>query len=183
MDREHALDIVKENIKADNLISHSLAAEAVMEALAKRLGEDDKKWALCGLLHDIDYEQTADCPHLHGLESAKVLRAEGIEEDVLHAIAAHNQETGTPIESMMDKAIYCADPVTGFITACALVRPDKKLESVAVKSLKKKFKDKAFARGADRNQMDACSELGLERAEFLEIALTAMQKIAKDLKL
>lgn len=183
MQRDRALEIVRDNLKAENLICHSLATEAVMAELAKRLGEDEAQWALCGLLHDIDYEQTAECPERHGLVSVEMLKNEGVDDAICHAIAAHNEANGTAIESTMDKAIYCADPVTGFITACALVRPDKVLETVKVKSLKKKFKDKAFARGADRAQMDACSELGLERAEFLEIALEAMKSIAKDLGL
>ena len=183
MDRNEALKLVKENLENENLVNHSLAVEAVMSGLAKRLDKDIELWALAGLLHDVDYEKTADKPERHALEARDILDRYGLPEELIHAIMAHNEANGTTLETDFDRALYCADPITGLITACALVKPSKRLEDVAVKSVKKKFKDKAFARGANREQIDTCVNLGIERGEFIEIALGEMKEIAGDIGL
>lgn len=183
MDRKYAYNMVKENLNNENLLSHSLAVEAVMEELAERLGQDREAWGLAGLLHDIDYSICADAPERHGLHALSMLEGSDIEAGILHAISAHNPATGVELLTLLDRALFAADPITGFITACVLVRPDKKIAGLEVSSLKKKFKDKAFARGADRGQIDTCQSLGLERTEFLQIALDAMKRIADEIGL
>jgi len=183
MDRENALKIVRENLKADNLYYHSLAVEAVMVGLAEKFGEDKELWGLAGLLHDVDYEITSDDFNKHGLVSAEMLSEYDLPDELIHAVKAHNEMTGAVRESLLDKALFAADPITGLLTACALVKPSKKLAEVEPKSVKKKFKDKAFARGANREQIDSCSDIGIERGEFIEIALSSMKKIASNIGL
>ncbi|MEX1308133.1 MAG: HDIG domain-containing metalloprotein [Eubacteriales bacterium] len=183
MEREKAWELVCAHLKSENLRKHSLAVEAVMVSLAKHLGQNKEGWGLAGLLHDIDYEETAEDVERHGLRSTEMLEAYQLAPDILHAIAAHNPATQIKQETLLDKTLYAADPVTGLLTASALVKPSKKLADVEVTSVKKKFKDKAFARGANREQIDTCVNLGLERAEFLALALDAMKPIAKELGL
>ncbi|WP_066633368.1 HD domain-containing protein [Desulfolucanica intricata] len=183
MQREEAYKLLTEHLKTENLINHSLAVEAVMRRLAKHFGEDDEKWGLAGLLHDIDYDRTKDDPKRHSMVGADMLAEKGLPEDVVYAIRVHNEIHGLPLKSLMDKALYATDPLTGFIVAAALVKPEKKLEVVDVKSLKKKFKDKAFARGASREQMKSCENLGLSLEEFLGLGLEAMQGIAQEMGL
>lgn len=183
MDRGQALDLLKENLTNENLVNHSLAVEAIMRGIAERLGEDVEKFGLAGLLHDIDYDITAEEPSRHSLLGAEILEKHGLPEDVIYAVKVHNEIHGLERKSMLDKALYAADPTSGFITAAALVRPDRKLAEVGLKSLKKRFKEKAFAKGASREQMSTCSELGLELDEFLTICLESMKKSADDLGL
>jgi predicted hydrolase (HD superfamily) len=154
-----------------------------METLARHFGlaeTDVERWALAGLLHDLDYAETADDFERHGVVTAELLAGQ-IDEDMLHAIMAHAGKA--PRESLMDKALYAADPTTGFVVAAALVRPDKSLAHVEVRSLLKRWKEKAFARGASRDQMAACEDLGLTREEFLALALAAMQARADEIGL
>lgn len=183
MNREEALAYLKEHVKTDNLVKHSLAVEAIMRGLARHLGEDEEKWALTGLLHDIDYETTAEDPERHSLLGAQMLEQKGIPEDIVYAVKVHNEIHGLPRLSLLDKALFCADPTSGFITAAALVRPEKRLAFVELKSLKKRFKEKAFARGANRENMATCTELGLTLDDFLAISLAAMQENAEELGL
>jgi len=183
MNRVDALAMVKNNVDNENLIKHMLATEAVMRALASKLGEDEEKWALAGLLHDVDYEATAKSPKTHGLIAGQMLKDAGLADDIVHAVMAHNSDNGTVCENLFDKALYAADPVYGLITACTLVKPSRKVADVKLKSVKKKFKDKAFARSVNRAQIDSCTELGLERSEFLEITIAAMVNISDDLGL
>ena len=183
MTREDALESVKANVENDNLIKHMLATEAIMRALAARLGEDVEEWGITGLLHDIDVELTDGDMNAHSKLGADLARELGANERIAHAILGHNEAHGIPLETKLDKALFCADPLTGLITAGALVRPDKKLSGVEVKSIKKRFKEKSFAAGANREQIATCSELGLELNEFLEIGLGAMKKIAPALGL
>ena len=181
MDRETALELVKKNLENPNLVSHSLAVEACMRAFAERFGEDVDKWGLAGLLHDLDYDSTYDDPDNHTLQTVKMLEAYDLDEDILHAIKAHNAKAG--LDSRMDKALYTVDPTTGFITACALMHPSKKLENVNLKRMKKRFKEKAFAKGASRDQMRECIKMEVELEDFLVTCLTAMQRISDDLGL
>ncbi|MHB1340785.1 MAG: HD domain-containing protein [Coriobacteriia bacterium] len=183
IDRDSALALVRERIPNKNLVNHSVAVEIIMGALARHLGLSDteiERWELAGLLHDLDYAETAEDFDRHGVITVELL-GEEIDEEMAHAILAHADKA--PRESVMDRALYAADPTTGFIVAAALVRPDKSLTAVEVSSLKKRWKEKAFARGANREQMAACAELGLERDEFLAIALEAMQARSTDVGL
>lgn len=181
MQREQALELLEQYLKSENLINHSLAVESIMIGLAERLGQDKEKFALAGLLHDIDYDDTYDQPEKHSLIGAEILTRHGLDEDIVYAIKVHNLRHGLPRLSLMDRALYAADPMSGFVTAAALIRPDKKLENVALKSLKKRFKEKSFAKGANREQMKTCEELGLELEEFMTISLESMKKIASQL--
>jgi putative nucleotidyltransferase with HDIG domain len=183
MERNQALELLKQHLKSENLINHSLAVEAIMRGIAERLGQDADKYGLAGLLHDIDYDTTAEDFHQHSLLGAQILKDNGLPEDIVYAVKVHNEVHGLPRQSLLDHDLYAADPVSGFITAAALVRPDKKLEQVQLKSLKKRFKEKAFAKGANREQMQTCSELGLELEEFLQLCLESMKKIASDIAL
>lgn len=183
MNRKDVLSSIEVNVDNRNLIKHMLATEAVMRTLAARLGEDEEKWALTGLLHDIDVELTEGDMSVHGKLGADLAAELGASDDMTMAIMAHNEKLGFPRNSKLDKALYCADPVTGLITAAALVRPDKKLANVEAKSVRKRFKEKSFAAGASREQMDSSSELGLELDEFLSLSLEAMKSVAGDLGL
>jgi len=167
----------------ENLVKHMLATEVVMQALARRLGEDEKEWGLTGLLHDIDVELTGGDMNSHSKLGADLVREMGCGETVARAILCHNEAHGIPRETRLDKALYCADPLTGLVTAADLVRPDKKLAGVEAKSVRKRFKEKSFAAGASREQIASCGELGLELEEFIEVGLKAMQGIASDLGL
>lgn len=183
MDRTEALALVREMIPNKNLVNHCVATEVIMETLARHFGlsEDDvARWALAGLLHDLDYAETAEDPERHGALTAEMLAGK-IDDEMLHAILAHANKVAR--ESLMDKALYAADPTTGFIVAAALVRPDKALANVEVRSLLKRWKEKAFARGANREQMAACEELGMTREEFLSLSLASMQARADEIGL
>jgi putative nucleotidyltransferase with HDIG domain len=154
-----------------------------MRALAKRLGEDEEEWGLTGLLHDIDVELTEGDMGTHSKLGADLAKELGANEAVVHAILCHNEAHGIPRETKLDKALFCIDPLTGLITAAALVRPDKKLASLEAKSVIKKFKQKGFAAGANRQQITLCGEIGIEFDQFIELGLMAMQTIAADLGL
>jgi len=183
MKREEALNSIKDKVKTENSVKHMLAAEAIMRALAKRLGEDEEEWGLAGLLHDIDLELYGGDMTVHSRMGSDMVRALGVSEVIVQAILRHNETHGLPRETRMDKALFCADPVTGLITATALVMPDKKLASVQANSVRKRFKAKGFAAGANRENIAKCSELDIELDEFIEIGLKAMQGIAPELGL
>jgi len=183
MDRKEVLNSVKENVENKNLVKHMLATEAIMRALARRFGEDEKEWGLTGLLHDIDVELTEGDMKSHSKLGADLARELGASEAMAHAILCHNERHGVSIETKLDKALFCTDPLTGLIIAATLVRPDKKLAGLEASSVKKKFKEKSFAAGANREQIALCSEIGLELDEFIELGLAAMQGIADDLGL
>jgi putative nucleotidyltransferase with HDIG domain len=184
MTREEALALLRERVQNPNLINHMLATEAVMGALARRLGRDDDRWRLAGLLHDLDAEQTADRMDVHGTLTVAWLREAGLEdEEVLHAVLAHNPGNGSCVESLMDRALFACDPLTGLVTAAALIRPEKRLEPVTLRSLQKRFKEPSFAKGARREDMLTCKEMGLEVDEFLSIGLEAMKEVAGEIGL
>lgn len=174
---------MRENIKTTNLRKHCLAVEAIMRTLARHLGQDPESWGLAGLLHDIDYEETRDDPARHSLVGAAMLAEWGLPKEIVYAVKAHNHFHGLPQSSFMDSAVYASDPLTGLIIAAALIRPEKKLEAIDVPFLLNRFHEKGFARGANREQMRVCSELGLELEEFLALGLEAMQGIAGELGL
>jgi putative nucleotidyltransferase with HDIG domain len=183
MTREEALKMVKENMKNKNLVKHVLATEAIMRALAVTFDQDQQKWGIAGLIHDIDYEKTSDSPSQHGLIGAQILADAGIDEEIVNAVKAHNDALGYERVTKLDKALYAADPLTGLIVAAALVKPSKKLADVDKEFVLKKFKEKSFARGASRDQIASCQELGLTLEEFIDLSIKAMQKIADELGL
>jgi putative nucleotidyltransferase with HDIG domain len=160
-----------------------LATEAIMRALARRLGGDEEEWGFAGLLHDIDVELTGGDMSIHSKLGADLAREMGASEAVAHAILCHNEAHGVPCVTKLDKALFCADPITGLITAAALVRPNKKLAGVEARSVGKRFKERSFAAGASREQIASCSNLGLTLDEFIELSLGAMKGIADDLGL
>jgi len=183
MTRKEVLESIKANVENQNLVKHMLATEAIMRALAKRLGEDEEVWGLTGLLHDIDVELTEGDMSSHSKLGADLARELGASETIAHAILCHNEAHGISRETKLDKALFCADPLTGLIIAAALVRPDKKLAGLEASSVIKRFKEKSFAAGANREQIALCGEIGLELDEFIELGLVAMQRIAADLGL
>jgi len=183
MIRKEVLNSIKANVENENLVRHMLATEAIMRALAKRLDEDEEEWGLTGLLHDIDMELTEGDMSSHSKLGADLARELGASEAMAHAILCHNEAHGVSLETKLDKALFCVDPLTGLITTAALVRPDKKLAGLEARSVIKKFKEKSFAAGVNRQQISQCSEIGLELDEFIELGLVAMQGIAADLGL
>ena len=183
MKREEALSSIEANVENKILIKHMLATEAIMRALARRLGEDEDEWGLTGLLHDIDVELTGGDMNTHSKLGADLVREMDASEVMAKAILCHNEAHGVPLETKLDKALFCADPLTGLITAAALIHPDKKLENLEAKSVKKRFKEKSFAAGASREQIATCSELGFELDEFFALSLEAMKGIAEELGL
>jgi len=183
MNREEALKLVKEKIKNQNLIKHSLAVEACMGELADYFNEEKEKWALAGLLHDIDYEETKNDPNLHSLKGAEFLEKLGLEKEIVEAVKTHNEAHGILPQTKMAKALYCVDPLTGLIVASALVLPSKKLKDLTVQNVLNRFKEKSFARGAKREIILKCSEINLDLEKFVEVCLKAMQEISNELGL
>jgi putative nucleotidyltransferase with HDIG domain len=182
MNREQALSKVKTKISNMNLIKHMLATEAVMRSMAERFGEDVEEWGLAGLLHDIDLDECQGDMKVHGKMSAEIARRMGLSEAGCHAIMCHSM-SGESCQSLIDKALYCADPVTGLITAGALIRTEKKLAVTETKSILKRFKEKSFAAGANREQIAKCADIGLSLEEFIGLSLRAMQGISDQLGL
>jgi len=181
--RADVLSLIEARVADQNLRRHMLACEAIMRALAERFGEDPERWGLAGLAHDLDADETRDDFTRHGAEAAAALTAAGAPADVAHAVAAHNPATGVAAESRMDVALVVADQLSGLVTAAALIRPDKQLAGVQLKSLRKRYREGAFARGVDRAAIARCSELGLDLDEVLSLGLAAMQTVEPDLGL
>ena len=183
MKREEALELLKENVKNENLIKHCLASEAVMKSIAKEMSmeSNEEEFAIAGLLHDIDFEKVSH--NQHGKEGAKILKGKIFNERILHAIEAHNPMTGIKPSGFLDYALICGEIITGLIVATALVMPDKKLSSVTVESLKKKFKEKSFAAKVPRDSIMQCEKISIKLDRFLEISLKAMQEISDELGL
>ena len=176
--RTQALDLLREYCSEEALIKHALATEAVMQALARRLGHEFDRWGIAGLLHDLDYDETKQDPARHTLRTAEILGEQGIEEDIIYAIRAHNAEAlSMRWEKPIHFAITCAESITGSIVATSLVYPDKKIGSVKPSSIVKRMKEKGFARGVRRDAIRECEKLGLSLAEFAELSLKAMQGI------
>jgi putative nucleotidyltransferase with HDIG domain len=180
--RDEILDSIHGNVQDKNMIKHMLATEAIMRALARRLGEDEEEWGITGLIHDIDMELVEGDMRSHSKLSADIAKELGASEAMIHAVLCHNEAHGVPRESKLDKALFCADPLSGLITAVALVRPDK-LNGMTTKSVMKKFREKSFAAGVDREQVAGCREIGLELEEFVGLGIEAMQGIASELQL
>src|SRR3989339_1183092 len=184
MKREEALGLLKSNVKSPNMINHCLASEAVMRALARKLGEDEEKWGLAGLLHDLDVELTNADLSTHGLKSEEILRQNGLPEDLIEAVKLHNEKAhGIKRTARFHHALACAETITGLITATTMVYPDKKLASVKPKSVTKRMKEKNFAASVDRGIIMECEKIGLTIESFSEMALRAMAGIAPQLGL
>lgn len=177
MNRNEAFTLLKEYVKSEKMIDHCLASEAVMRAMAKRLGEDEEKWGIAGLLHDLDVEFTAHDMKLHAMETARILREKGLEEDILEAIMLHNEDAshGQKRTEKFHHALAAGETITGLITATALVYPDKNIQSVKPKSITKRMKEKAFAASVRRENIMECELIGIPISEFAALALDAMQ--------
>ena len=180
MERGEAIKILNEKIKNKNLIKHSLAVESCMKKLAEKFGQDKEKWAIAGLLHDLDYEETKDNFQMHGKRTAEILK-DKLPEDVLEAIVAHPGHIER--KTLLSKALYCVDPLTGLIVASALITKEKKLSSIDTDFVLNRFKEKRFAAGANREQIKKCEDIGLSLDEFISICLEAMKEISDELGL
>lgn len=183
MNREQALDIVKKYVKNPNLIKHMLAVEAAMRFYAQKFGADEEKWAVAGLLHDFDWEIHPTMEE-HPTAGEPILREHQVPEEIIHAVLSHANHTGIPRETLMEKALFACDEITGLITAVALVRPSRALYDLKVKSVKKKWKDKSFAAGANREEIEEGAEaFGVELWTHVDNVIQAMKTIAEDLDL
>ena len=184
MNREEALSLLKDHLQNQNMIKHCLASEAVMKALAEKLGEDREKWGLAGLLHDIDTEIVDGDLSRHTLEAEKILRNKGLDEEIIRAIKLHNENAhGEKRAEKFHFALAAGETITGLIIATTLVYPDKKIKSVKPKSIKKRMKEKSFAASVNRDTIMECEKLGMDIDEFARICLTAMQEISDELGL
>ena len=183
MERNEALNLVKENVSNKNLVKHMIAVEAIMRGLAERLDKDPEEWGLIGLLHDIDFDKTKDDPKSHSVVAAEMLKGK-IDDEKIRVIKSHNFEhTGFMPEKNIDYALIAADAVSGLVIAAALVIPSKKLADVKAESIGKRYKEKDFARNCSRENMLFCEKLGITKEEFFELSLKALQGISAELGL
>ena len=182
MDRQAAWDLLCEYTKNENLRKHALAVEACMFAYARKFGEDENTWGGVGLIHDFDYEMYPNAPD-HPLKGSEILKGKGYSEDVRRAILGHADYTGVPRDTQMAKVLFACDELAGFITACALVRPDR-LATLEAKSVRKRMKDKAFARSVSREDIfKGAEELGVPLDEHISFCIEAMRGVAETLGL
>ncbi|MDP8313468.1 MAG: HDIG domain-containing protein [Candidatus Celaenobacter antarcticus] len=179
MKREEALTLLKTHLKNRNLQKHCLAVEAAMAHFAEYFDEDTNMWALAGLLHDLDYESTVNNFARHGKDSVELLKDKGLDEKILYAIEAHPGHVER--KSNMDKVLYAVDSLTGLIVAAALMHPGKKISSLDTNFVMRRFKEKRFAAGANREQIKSCEEFGMSLEDFIEHTLQAMAGIEKEL--
>jgi putative nucleotidyltransferase with HDIG domain len=183
MDRTTAFDIVREYVKNENLIRHMLAVEAAMRFYAERFGADQEIWGITGILHDFDWEIHPTLEE-HPQAGAVILRERGVPEEIVQAVLSHADHTGIPRQTRMEKALYACDEITGLITAVALVRPSRSLSDLEASSVKKKWKDRAFAAGANRDEIaKAAQEFDIELWEHVSNVILAMRTIASELGL
>lgn len=183
MDRQAAWELLCEWTQSENLRKHALAVEAAMRAYARKFGEDEELWAVTGLLHDMDYERYPS-PEEHPYKGVEYLRQAGYPEEMLDAIMGHADYTGAPRTTRMAKALFAVDELSGFVVAVALVRPTKSLDGLEVRSVKKKLKDKSFARGCNRDDIaKGAAELGVDLDEHIAFVIEALQAVAPQLGL
>jgi putative nucleotidyltransferase with HDIG domain len=183
MNREEALKLLHEHTKNENLRKHAYAVEAAMKHFANLFNEDEEKWAITGLLHDFDYEEHPT-PQEHPMTGVKILESMNVPEDIITAIKGHADYLGVKRETLMAKTLFAVDELTGFVIAVALVRPSKKLAEVSVSSVKKKMKDKAFARNVNRDEIiKGAEELNMSLDSLIENVIIALQKISDKLGL
>jgi putative nucleotidyltransferase with HDIG domain len=186
--REETLALMQEYTASDSLRKHMLSVEAAMRAYATHFGEDIERWSITGLIHDFDYERYPNEAHSpteeHPAEGVRILRARGYPEDILEAVLGHAKYSGVPRETKMAKTLFAVDELTGLITATALVRPSRSVMEVEARSVRKKMKDKAFARGVSREDViDGAADLGVELDEHIDFVIRAMQSVAPALGL
>ena len=186
--REDALALVQEYTASDSLRKHMLSVEAAMRAYAEKFGEDPERWGLTGLVHDFDYEKFPNASHSpteeHPAEGVRILRSKGYPEDILQAILGHATYCGVPRETQMAKALFAVDELTGLITASALVKPSRSVHEVEASSVRKKMKDKAFARGVNRDDViNGAAELGVPLDEHIAFVIEAMRGVAPSIGL
>ena len=186
--RADALALMHEYTQSDSLRKHMLAVEAAMRAYAVKFGEDPDRWGLAGLIHDFDYERYPNAEHSptegHPAHGVRVLRERGWPEDILDAIMGHGTYTGVPRTSLMAKALFAVDELTGLVTATALVRPSRSINEVDARSVRKKMKDKGFARGVNRDDvLQGARELGVDLDEHIQFVIGAMRRVAEPLGL
>jgi len=184
MTRDEALALLRQYIPQENLFNHCLATEAIMRALAQRLGQNEEMWGIAGLLHDLDYHQTKDAMDRHGLITADILKERGVCEEIINAIKAHNAANlGMQRTKLFEHALTAAECITGLIVATALVYPDKKLSSVKPQSIIKRMKQKEFARSVNRDHIRECELIGIPLEDFATLSLAAMCAISDQLGL
>ncbi len=182
--RDEAMHLLHKHIDNSNMIKHCLAAEAVLGAIAEHLGEDREKWAMAGLLHDLDVEITQADLNIHGQESVRILEQNGLDPEIIEAIKFHNEQSCREKRSKpFHHALAASETITGMIIATTLVYPDKKLASVKPKSITKRMKEKAFAASVNRDIIRECEKIDIPLPEFAQLALRAMQSISDDLGL
>ncbi len=181
MTRDEAWDLLCEHTKSDSLRKHGLAVEAAMRHFARKFGEDEESWAIAGLLHDFDYERD---PNGHPQNGKPILEQAGVPGTIVHAIQSHGDHTGIPRVTPMEKALYAVDEVCGFVTAVALVRPSKAVRDVDAVAVRKKMKDKAFARAVSRDMMlKGAEDLAVPFDDLVSEVITALQGISDRLGL
>jgi putative nucleotidyltransferase with HDIG domain len=184
MDVEKALLMLNDKVKTPNLIKHCLACGAAMKELARYFKEDEEEWELAGLLHDIDYEETKDKPEQHSLIGSEFLQKNGVDQKIVEAVKTHNEIHGFVPQTKMAKALFCVDPLTGLIVASVLVLPSRKIKDLVTDNILNRFKEKTFAKGANREIIRQCeSLLDLSLKDFVDLVLHGMQKIDKNLGL
>jgi len=184
MTREDAFILLQRHVKSEKMIIHSLCAESVLKAIAENKDKDVEKYAMAGLLHDIDVEITNADPQTHGLKSREILQEAGIDEDIIDAIEMHNEEaSGKERSTFFQHALAAGETITGLIFATALVYPDRKIASVKYKSVKKRMKEKAFAASVKRENIMECEKLGMDLDEFIRISVDAMREISDEIGL
>lgn len=178
MDINKAQELLDQYISDEKMKNHCYASEMVMRALAKKLDRDEEKWALAGLLHDIDADITDKDPKRHALEAEPILKQYDVDEEVIDAIKMHNEEaTGKERYTEFQHALAAGETITGLIIATTLVYPDKKIQSVKPKSIRKRMKEKGFAASVNRDTIRECEKIGIPLDEFIEISLNAMKEI------
>ncbi len=184
MTRAEAIALLQQHVKNPNLVKHALAAEAVLTALAKRLGAEPEPWALAGLLHDVDVEITHADPKRHGLETARILEQRGVDPEVIEAIRLHNEEgVGRKRHAVFHHALAAGETITGLIVAATLVLPDKKLASLKPESVVRRMRERGFARSVNRETIRECEKIGISLEEFTVLAVEAMKGISDALEL
>lgn len=181
MTRDEALEELKLRLSKNDVLQHSLAVEAIMEEFARHFNADTQMWGMAGLLHDIDYEKTADNPSLHGIVGAEIIENLDIDGAIAYSVRAHNDYNGIPRKRKMDKVLFLADPISELIIDCALTLPNKKISELSVKYVLEKIDEEGFAEGANSELIKHHNELGISLKQFIEIALRAMQGVAQEL--
>ena len=186
IERDEALKLVKKYVDTQNSVKHMIATEAVMRKMADYFDEDEDLWGIAGLLHDIDMEEVdyENKPKKHGPRSVEILKKEGIEnKKILDAVLAHNPDAGKEADSLMEKVIRAVDPLTGLIVAATLISPDKDINKIDTDFVMRRFEEKRFATGANRDIIRTCKNFDMSLEKFIELSLEAMQSVSGELGL